>query len=73
MPRIWNGYLCKDNRPVMLYEESNIKEEQEKDLPEIATKKSTNTNVRIVVAAHIKIFANTNLLSKKSNHIHLYL
>ena len=39
MPRIWNGYLCKDNRPVMLYAESNIKEEQEKDLPEIATKK----------------------------------
>ena len=39
MPRIWNGYLCKNNRPVMLCEESNIKEEQEKDLPEIATKK----------------------------------
>ena len=39
MPRIWNGYLCKNNRPVMLYAESNIKEEQEKDLPEIATKK----------------------------------
>ena len=30
MQRIWNGYLCKNNRPVMLYEESNIKEEQEK-------------------------------------------
>ena len=34
MPRIWNGYLCKNNRPVMLCEESNIKEEQEKDLSE---------------------------------------
>ena len=21
MPRIWNGYLCKNNRPIMLYEE----------------------------------------------------
>ena len=40
MQRIWNGYLCKNNRPVMLYEESNIKEEQEKGLPEIATKKT---------------------------------
>ena len=39
MPRIWNGYLCKNNRPVMFYAESNIKEEQEKHLPEIATKK----------------------------------
>ena len=39
MQRIWNGYLCKNNRPVMLYEERHIKEEQEKDLPEIATKK----------------------------------
>ena len=40
MQRIWNGYLCKNNRPVMLYEEAYIKEEQEKELPEIATKKS---------------------------------
>ena len=39
MQRIWNGYLCKNNRPIMLYEERNIKEEQEKGLPEIATKK----------------------------------
>ena len=39
MPRIWNGYLCKNKRPVMLYDESYIKEEQEKGLPEIATKK----------------------------------
>ena len=31
----------------------------------------TNTKVRTVVAAHTKKFANTNPLSKKSNHIHL--
>lgn len=39
MPRIWNGYLCKNNRKVMLYDVLPIKEEQEKGLPEIATKK----------------------------------
>ena len=71
MPRIWNGYLCKHNRKVMLYEEASIKEEQEKSLPEIATKNSTNTKVKTVLAAHTKIFANTNLSAKKSNLIHL--
>ena len=39
MQRIWNGYLCNNNRPVMLYAEVDIKKEQEKGLPEIATKK----------------------------------
>ena len=39
MQRIWNGYLCKNNKPVMLYEVAYIKEEQEKNLPEIASKK----------------------------------
>ena len=71
MPRIWNGYLCKNNRPVMLYEEKDIKEEQEKELPEIATKKLYKYKSEVVVDAYIKIFANTILSAKKSNHIHL--
>ena len=37
MPRIWNGYLCKNGRPVMLHEIVPILEE-EKDIPEIARK-----------------------------------
>ena len=38
MQRIWNGYLCKFNRPVLLTEKTPIPDEKEKGLPRIATK-----------------------------------
>ena len=39
MPRIWNGMLCQNNRPIMYYEDSPIPEEVKKGLPYIATKR----------------------------------
>lgn len=39
MPRIWNGMLCQNNRPIMYYEDSPIPDEVKKGLPYIATKR----------------------------------
>lgn len=38
MPRIWDGYICKFNRPVMFTEKTPIPDEIEKGLPKRATK-----------------------------------
>ena len=40
MPRIWNGYLCQFNRRIMCYDDSPIKSEVAKGLPDIATKRT---------------------------------
>ena len=38
MPRIWNGYLCKFNRPVLFTKKTPIPDEIAKGLPKRATK-----------------------------------